>query len=156
MIHTRYVATLLCMSVLAFNLDSAAGLDCQGRTLQSRQKLYPGEAICQGNAKFGLTLGGDMVYKEGTQTVWSKNTNGSYLHIQADGNLVVYKEQSNGNLQVKWAKNCKAGGAYVKIFDNNGVKVLKSNGDVLWMIDSDGNESGCNNRRTLRGFLEHE
>jgi len=63
--------------------------------------------------------------------------------MQDDGNLVLYNKLPGPN-EPRWRSDCFSENAFLKL-ENGGVKVEKRNGDILWMIDSLGNESvGCN------------
>jgi len=87
-------------------LDILAGCTTK---LEGIARLMPGERICSEDERFsfGLTSGGALGIFFGPMQVWSAdgtccNGDGSYAHLQTDGNFVVY-----GNGHVLWESGTK-------------------------------------------------
>lgn len=76
--------------------SSATDMKCVGDSLTAGKKaghrLYPGEFLCNGKIKFGLTYEGKVVCIKGDYyTKFSDPA--KYMEMQPDGNLVAYSKK---------------------------------------------------------------
>jgi len=82
--------------------------DCIDNYLFYGAKLDREEYICYDNQRFGMTRGGDLVFYDDGELIWSKNTGedgAKYLEMKSDGDLVVY----DGDDDRVWATGTTSG-----------------------------------------------
>lgn len=111
----------------------------RGNKLTSGAKLMPGSWLSTGDKVLIMDIQGDILLRErGTnRTLWSKITSNpyAYLHMQADSNLVLYKQGTNTG--ALWASNTVGGtGSYATLEDNGSLVVRWSTGGERWISSS--------------------
>jgi hypothetical protein len=100
--------------------------------------LYVGQSLTSINGKYNLRINpdGNLVELEDGNPIWSTRTDGNtdvnFLHMQEDGNLVLYGK----NLRIIWASNTSAGNPVQEyklvLQDDGNLVVYTYTGAVVW------------------------
>lgn len=108
----------------------------RGGRLDADDRLYPDDVIYSGDGAYRLIYQQDgnlVVYRQSDgQPVWDSGTWGTfpgYLHMQGDGNLVIY----DGNGQAIWHTATQGNsGAYAELGNDGVLRVYNSSNTVIW------------------------
>ncbi|MFD4050562.1 ricin-type beta-trefoil lectin domain protein [Streptomyces sp. NPDC058611] len=96
----------------------------RGDRLASGAKLTPGQWLTNGKQALIMDIQGNVHVREIAtgRELWSKITWEwySYLHMQADGNLVLYKKNTGNGTGALWATGTQGGNGSYATLDNHG------------------------------------
>jgi Dual-action HEIGH metallo-peptidase len=110
-------------------------------TMVAGQSLGLGDTLhsCDGRFRLIQQYDGNLVlYKNGTQVLWSNNKSGSRVHftaMQTDGNFVTY----NTSWQAIFSSNTNAYPGATINMQNDGNLVIYHNGIARWSTNTGGN-----------------
>merc|ERR1712050_290975 len=99
-----------------------------------------GDKLCNSGTEFGFTNGGELYLKQGNTIVWIEryhySRSASLLHMQRDGNMVVYDSYkyplwSSNNSDEK--KQGLRRNSYLKL-GTNALRVISPSGDITWEV----------------------
>jgi hypothetical protein len=128
--------------------NTSPPVNCMDTILEKRVRLNKNEYLCDfAGLKVGMTNRGEFTYFRGKDKLWSTGykTNGDFVIMQADGNLVVRKKTKGGTTEARWATKCPDPNlATLSLTNAGGAKVVTKDNKIVWNVDPNtGKESEC-------------
>lgn len=126
---------------------------CRGNVLGSKVRLYPNEYLCEGASgssihRFGLNARGQLGLWHDNTMIWTPGYDkrgADYVEMRKSGNLALKKGKDDDDDVSLWSSGCRGERAMLKLVDG-GVTKVDSKEDILWMVNSFGDETeNCNN-----------
>ncbi|WP_424217274.1 ricin-type beta-trefoil lectin domain protein (plasmid) [Streptomyces sp. BI20] len=112
----------------------------RGDKLASDARLMPGQWISNGTHALIVDIQGNVLIREiaTNREVWGKYTWNPYswLHMQADGNLVLYRKDSGNGSGAVWASGTWGTGVYGTLDANGSLTLRWKEGGPRWSSSS--------------------